>query len=285
MPKHTITVIVFAALGLVGAACGKSSPSASSGGSAPTPTTAPPAVVADLAPTGSLRLATPAVSPFLAHGKPPTGIGVAIASELAARLGVPLATTVYPNPPAVLAAAKRPGWDVAILPMLPATTSALDFSAPVLLLPHTLLVRAGSNIQTLAQADRSGVRIASEAGAPHTPVLAAQLHNATLIRVDDDTQALAMLKAGQIDAFADARLAMPSDQAEVPGSTVLAQDFFTIRFGVAISKGHTATLAWLSTFIEQIKASGAVQQALDAAHLSAIKVAPASSSPATTTHP
>ncbi len=239
-------------------------------------------MVADLAPTGTLRLATPAVSPFLAHGTPPTGIGVGLASALAARLGVPLTATVYPDPPAVLAAAHSSGWDVAVLPMLPALTAAVDFSPPVLLLPHTLLVRPGSSIQNLAQADQPGVRIASEAGAPHTPVLAGQLHHATLVRVDDDTEALAMLKAGRIDAFADARLAMPSDQAKVPGSTVLGEDFFTIRFGIAIAKGHGATLAWLTAFVEQLKASGTVKQALDAAHLDGVNVAPPASAPTTT---
>ena len=289
MRKHTIPSVLLASVSLLGAACGKSSPSPAAAGpattTAPQPTTTPPGLVADLAPNGTLRLATPAASIFLAHGTPPTGIGVALATALAGRLAVPLSTTVYPDPPAVLAGAHSPGWDLAVLPMLPAIAAAVDFTAPVLLLPHTLLVRPGSRIQTLDQADQPGVRIASEAGAPHTPVLAGQLHHATLVRVDADTEGLAMLKAGQVDAFADARLAMPGDQANVPGSTVLTEDFFTIRFGFAIAKGHAATLAWLSAFVEQLKASGAVKEVLDSAHLDAVKVAPAASSPPTTTSP
>jgi ABC-type amino acid transport substrate-binding protein len=105
-------------------------------------------------------------------------------------------------------------------------------------------------------------------------VLASQLHHATLVRVNADIEALAMLKGGQIDAFADARLAMPKDQVRVPGSTVLAEDFFTIRFGMAIAKGHMSSLAWLATFVEQLKASGAVKQAIDSAQLTAVNVAP-----------
>jgi polar amino acid transport system substrate-binding protein len=183
----------------------------------------------------------------------------------------------------VLAAAHGPGWDVAVLPMMPATTAAVDFSAPVLLLPHTLLVRAGSTIQTLAQADQPGVRIASEATAAHTPVLAGQLHHATLVRVDGATQGLAMLKAGQVNAFADARLAMPNDQAQVPASTVLSEDFFSATFGIAVAKGDSVGLAWLSTFVEQLKASGAVKRAIDSANLSAVNVAPLGASSPTTT--
>src|SRR5579864_4279385 len=124
MRKRTIALVLVAVIGLLSGACGTSSSSHAGAGpsttAAPTPTTASPALVADLAPTGTLRVAAPAVSPFLAHGTPPTGVGVTLAMALAARLGVPLATTVYPDPPAVLAAAHTPGWDVAVLPMLPA---------------------------------------------------------------------------------------------------------------------------------------------------------------------
>lgn len=288
MYRPALSLLAIGALGLSGAACSSTSPAhrpAASATMTPRPRTAPPSVVADLAPTGILRLATPAVSPFLAHGNPPTGVGVALINALASRLGLKLSTTIYPDPPAVLAAANSPGWDVAVLPMLPGTTAAADFTAPVLLLPHTLLVRAGSPITTLAQLDQPGVRIASEAGAPHTQVLAGLLHRATLVRVDDDTEALAMLKAGQIDAFADARPAMTNDQSQVPGSFVLAEDFFTIRFGIAIPTGHATTLAWISAFVEQLKASGQVTQILDSAHLTGIAAAPPAETSPTTISP
>src|SRR5437870_1719372 len=140
MRKPTIALVLVVVLGVLGAACGKSSSShtgATSPSTAPAPASASAAVVADLAPTGTLRLAVPAAPPFLAHGNPPTGVAVALATALATRLGVPLTTTIYPNPPAVLAAAHGPGWDVAVLPVMPATTAAVDFSPPVLLLPHT----------------------------------------------------------------------------------------------------------------------------------------------------
>src|SRR2546428_11138597 len=85
MRKPTVAIVLAVVVGLLGAACGKSSSSrtgAASPTTARTPTTAPPALVADLAPTGMLRLAVPAVSPFLAHGSPPAGVGVALAAAL-----------------------------------------------------------------------------------------------------------------------------------------------------------------------------------------------------------
>jgi len=281
-PRITLVLTLVVVLGLLAAACGKSTSSTTAATPPTTAATASPAVVADLAPTGKLRLATLAQPAFLAHGNPPAGVAVALATKLATRLGVPLVTTVYDNPPAVLAAAQSPGWDIAVLPIVPGTSAAVDFAAPVILLPHTLLVRSGSSISTMAQADQPGVTIASDAGSPHTAVLAKQLKNAKLMPVASDDAGLAMLKAGQVDAFADARLAMSQNLARVPGSHVLSEDFLNIRFGPAVTKGHAAGLAYLTELAEELKASGAVQQAITAAGLSDVSVAPAGPGNATT---
>ena len=278
MRKPTIAFTLVAVLGLLCAACGTSSSSPTAAASTTTTiTTVPPTVIADLAPTGKLRLAVPSTPPFLAHGNPPAGIAVALATKLAARLGVPLVTTVYDNPPALLAAAQDPGWDIAVLPIVDATSAAVDFAAPLILLPHTLLVRNGSSISTMAEADQPGVTIASVAGDAHTEVLAGQLKQAKLVPVTNDAAGLALLKAGQVDAFADARLAMTQAMTQAPGSHVLTDDFLNIRFGPAVAKGHAAGRAYLASFAEELKASGAVKAAIDQAQLSDVNVAPASS--------
>jgi len=277
MRKSSTVLVLLAVLGLLGTACGKSSSSST----AATTTTVPaasPAVLADLAPTGKLRLAVWVGPEFLAHGNPPAGIAVDLATKLASRLGVPLVTTIYDTPPALLAAAQSPGWDVAVLPILAATSSAVDFAAPVILIPHTLLVRNGSSISTMAQADQPGVTIASLARGPHTAALASRLKKAKLVPVASDTAGLAMLKTGQVDAFGDGRFAMSEDMAQAPGSHVLTEDFFTGHAGLAVTKGHAAGLAYLTEFAEELKASGAVQQAITAAGVSDVSVAPPGSS-------
>lgn len=288
--RRSTFIVGLAAIALTAAACASSSshtatPAAQSTPSTTTPT-ASPAVVADLAPTGKLRLAVWVGPEFLAHGTPPVGVAVDLATKLASRLGVPLVTTIYDSPPALLAAAQSPGWDVALLPILPATSNAVDFAAPMILIPHTLLVRSGSSISTMAQADQPGVTIASEAGKPHTAMLAFRLKKAKLVPVASDTAGLAMLKAGQVDAFADGRFAMSQDMAQAPGSHVLTDDFFIGRVGLAVTKSHAAGLAYLTAFVDELKASGAVQQAITGAGVSDVPVAPPGSglgAPAPTT--
>ena len=243
-------------------------------------------MVADLAPTGRLRLAVFAGPPFLAHGTPQGGVAVDLGSALAARLRVPLVTTVFDDPAKLVAAAQNPGWDVAVMPIAPDLATHVDYSGPVLLIPHTLLVRPGSSIKTLADADQTGVRIASNGGGAHTAVLASQLHHAQLIRVASDADGLSMLKAGTVDAFANNRFAMPQALAQVPGAWVLGDNFFTARFAMAVTKGHPAGLSYLTELVEELKASGAVQHALDAAHVTDVPVAPPGSAtnPTTTAH-
>lgn len=276
MLKSRFLFFALAAIGLVTAACSGSATTAA--GPTHSPAAAPPtAAVADLAPTGKLRLAVWAGPDFMAAGTPPAGVGVELGSKLAARLNVPVVVTVFDNPAKLVAAAQNPGWDVAILPFMSTLSARVDYSGPVLLVPHTLIVRPGSSIQTLADADQPGIRIASEAGSPHTQVLANQLKHAHVIQVASDTEALAMLKAGTIDAFADGRFTMPDHLAQVPGARVLTEDFFTGQAAMAVTKGHPAGLAYLTEFVEELKASGAVQNALEAAKVSGVVVAPAGS--------
>jgi polar amino acid transport system substrate-binding protein len=281
-------LIALAGLGLalVTTACGSSGSSSSATTSTPSTTAqtaASPAVVADLAPTGRLRLAVFAGPPFLAAGTPPSGVAVNLGSALAARLGVPLVTTVYDDPAKLVAAAQNPGWDVAVLPIMPALESKVDYSGPAILVTHTLIVKPGSSIQSLADTDQPGVRIASVDGAGHTQILAGQLHHATLVKVASQADGIAMLKAGTVDAFAGGRFAMGSALAQIPGSRVLSDNFFTARFAMAVTTGRAGGLAYLTEFVEELKASGAVQHALDAAHVTDVPVAPAGSATAAAT--
>jgi polar amino acid transport system substrate-binding protein len=263
------------ALVLATAGCGSSSPKAAiTATTTPQATTVPaasPAVIADLASTGKLRFAAPASPPFLASTNP--AVAVSLAQALAGRLGVAMVPTVYPQVGALLQASGS--WDVAVVPVLPTTTAAVDQTAALILLPHTLLVGSGSPIQNLATADTAGLRIASVGGDPHTPVLAGQLKHAQLVKVADDATGLAMLKAGQVDAFASARFALMREVAQIPGSRLLDENFFTARFALAVPHGHAAGVAYLSEFVEELRASGAIQQAISSAGLQAVLVAPA----------
>jgi polar amino acid transport system substrate-binding protein len=262
------------------AACGTSATTSSSTG-ASSSAAAPAAVLADLAPSGRLRVAIPANPPVLGVKDPASGnfhgIGVDIVNALAQQLGVPVDLVSYPDPNAEIAAAAAGMWDVSIVPVNDKATAAADLTAPFLLIPHTYLVRADSSIHSVADADQTGVRIASVASAGHTAVLAGKLKHAQLVRVDTDAAGVQMLASGQVDAFADARSPLRGLAAQVPGSRLVSDDFFVANFALAVPKGHATGQAFLARFIESEKASGAVQQAIDRLGKPDLTVAPAAS--------
>jgi len=244
------------------------------------PAGVPSAVVSALAPTGALRVALPANPPLFDHIDPATnehvGIGLALAKALAAKLGVRYTIVSYPSPDAVAASATSGAWDVGITAVTPSATTALDLSAPFLLLPHTFLVRSGSTIMTADQADRAGVRIASEGGSPHTQKLQATLKHATVVLVAGDAAGIAMVRSGAADAYAGARAAFDQVVKNTKSLRIVTGDFFVPAFALGTPMEKDAgALAFLKGFVETVKASGALQQAITAAGLQDVDVAPA----------
>lgn len=240
----------------------------------------PATVVAALAPTGVLRVALPTNPPLFDHTDPATnqavGIGVALAKVLAAKLGVHYTIVSYPSPDAVTASASTGMWDVGITAVSPVGAMVIDLSAPFLLLPHTFLVRTGSSITTVQQADRPGIRIASERGSPHTSLLQATLKHATVVQVSGDAAGIAMVRSGAAAAYAGARTAFDQVLMKTSGLRVVSGDFFVPAFALGTPKGKDSSVVdFLKSFVEEVKASGMIQQAITATGLKDVDVAPA----------
>lgn len=280
-----VSLVSLAVVALVAlSACGAST---APSGSAVTQKTAAAAaaagasVRAELAPSGRLRVGIPADPPFFGVKDPGTGalrgIGVDLATALGQQLGVPVTTVSYPDFGGAISASQTGAWDVSVLPVNPQATAVASLTAPFLLVPHSYLVRADSSLRTVADADQPGVRIASEATAPHTAALAGQLTHAQVVKVDSKDAGVNLLMTGQVDAFAAARPALDAVAAHVPGSRIVAGDFFVVRVALAVPLGHAAGQAFLARFIESEKASGFVQRAIDRLGTPDISVAPAAS--------
>src|SRR6204780_5131534 len=93
---------------------------------------APPEVIKNLAPTGTLRAAINAGNVVLVQ-KDATGVhGVTVdlANELARRLGTPIALTVYDAAGKVTDAVKNGEWAIAFLAIEPVRPAAIGFTQP-----------------------------------------------------------------------------------------------------------------------------------------------------------
>jgi polar amino acid transport system substrate-binding protein len=142
-------------------------------------------------------------------------------------------------------------------------------------LDYTLLVPAGSSIEKIAGADRPGVRIAVVRDHASTLTLSRIVKHAELTYAATPDPTFELLRTGQADAFASVRPVLLAYAAKLPGSRVLEDHYGSNLIGMVVPKGQTGRLAYISEFIEQAKASGLVQQAVERASLPGHRVAPA----------
>jgi polar amino acid transport system substrate-binding protein len=240
------------------------------------------AVSSELTPTGKLRVAI-AVGPSAsalwtvrdpATGKP-QGVPVELGTAMAKQLGVPVELVEYTSSGAIVAACDKGAWDVTFVPVDDDRKQAIDFGAPYHLLQSTYLIAPGSAIQTLADANHAGVRIAIVDGTATGRASVAASPDATTVKLKNPDEAVAMMKAGKLDAIALSRESVGGLVDALPGSRVLDEAFLNSTTAVAVPKNKPAARAFVTEFIEQAKAAGLVRRALDAAGLKTSQVAPA----------
>ena len=87
-----------------------------------------------------------------------------LAREFARRLGLPIELVIFPSAGRVTDALATGAWDVAFLANEPVRAAMIDFTAPYVLIEGTYMVPLHSPLETIADVDRSGVRIAVARG-------------------------------------------------------------------------------------------------------------------------
>ena len=234
--------------------------------------------VADLVRAGKLRAGVGVVAPHWAVKDAQTGelrgVAVDIARALARRIGIELVAVEYPSPPAVLGGLKDSAWDVGFLAIDPSRAAVVDFSPPYLQIDATYLVPDGSSIRNVADADQPGVRIAVTSKSVEEIVLSRSLKQAELQSVDTISTGFDLLRAKNADVLAAPRPALLPLSSRLPGSRVLADRFHAAFGAMAVPKGQAARLAYIAEFVEEAKASGLVQRAIEGANVRGVQVAP-----------
>ena len=218
------------------------------------------AVRAELAPTGTLRAAINLGNPVLVTTDGPradlAGIAPDIAREIGRRLEVPVQFVPYPSAPAAADAAASGRWDVAFIGADPAREAEIAFTKPYVELEATYLVPAGSSISSVAEADREGVRIAARPRTAYDLLLQRTLKSATLVYPADTETDLNLIETGRADALAGLRHALEETAEDLPGSRVLDGRAVAIQQAIGVPRARAQGLAWLETFLDEIRESG-----------------------------
>jgi len=240
-------------------------------------TTIPPAVLDDLAPTGVLRAAINVGNPVLAQSGAdgtPKGVSVDLARELAKRLGVEAAFVIFDTAGKVFEALKSKAWDIAFLAIEPARAAEIAFTAPYVQIEARFIVRRDSPLNAVADFDRPGVRIAVGKGAAYDLFLTRSFRHATLVREVSSAAALQRFLDDGLDAGAGVTQPVQAFADANPGLRVVAERFMAIGQAMGTPKGRDAGAAYLARYVEEMKASGFIAEALTRSGQSAALVAP-----------
>jgi polar amino acid transport system substrate-binding protein len=239
--------------------------------------TAPPEVIKDLAPTGTLRAAINAGNVVLVQkdASGVHGVTVDLANELARRLDTPIALKVYDAAGKVTDAVKNGEWDVAFLAIEPVRAAVIGFTAPYVIIEGTYMVSADSPLKSIADVDRDGIRIAVATGSAYDLYLTRTLQHATLVRYPSPPLGFEGFIADKLDAAAGVRQFLNAFAKTHPDMRVMPDHFQEIREAMGTPLGRDAGLQYLKTFVEEMKASGFVAKSLARAGQADAVIAPA----------
>ena len=234
----------------------------------------------NIAPTGTLRAAYLSSNPAQAVRDPTTGdvrgASADLARELAKRRNVPVALVPLPNPAAVIEAVAKGEADIGFVAYAPERVGTVEFSQIYMLVQQSFVVPDNSRIRAVAGIDAQGLRIAGGKGDSITLYLARNLKHATLVETDNTpADAKRRLLAGEIDAYGANRQRLTNLLKEMPGYRLLPDSLFGVTQAIVVAKGKMDALNDINAFIDQVRASGFLQDAIARSGVIGLELAPA----------
>lgn len=235
----------------------------------------------ELSSGGTLRVALNLANFLLvkrsAAGGEPGGVAADLAHELGRRLGVPVSFVPYETPGEIAAAAGSGAWNVAFIGVEPARANVIDFSAAYVEIESTYLVPPGSPLSTIADVDRSGVRISTMHKSAYELYLTRTLKHAQLVHAPTIEESFQQFVDQKLDALSGLKPRLTADAERLPGSRILPGRFTAVQQGIGTPIGGRAGAEYLRAFVEDIKKEGLVAAAIERNVVRGVTVAPAAS--------
>ena len=239
-------------------------------------------VVRELAPNGRLRAAINYGNIVLASRSESGelgGVSVDIANELGRRLGVPVDLVPFDTAGKVSAVAGQDVWDVAFLAIDPVRAGDIAFTSPYVLIEGTYLVPDASPLRTIEDVDREGAQVAVGRGSAYDLYLTRKLKLASIRRAPTSEDAIKLFVEQKLDAVAGVRQPLEAFARSNSTYRVIPGRFMAIEQAMGLSKGREAASRYLVGFVEDLKASGFIAEALTRHRQTDAVVAPPAPSP------
>jgi polar amino acid transport system substrate-binding protein len=156
----------------------------------------------------------------------------------------------------------------------PVRAADMEYTAPYVIIEGAYLVRNASPLRRNEEVDGHGVRVAVGLGNAYDLFLTRELKAATLVRAPTSPAVTDLFMAQNLEVAAGVKQQLEADARRVDGVRLLPGRFMVIEQAIGVPKGRPALRAWLIGFIEEMKASGFVADALQRHGIQGALVAP-----------
>lgn len=233
----------------------------------------------DFAPTGRLRASINLGNPILARwddqSGAPVGVSVDIATELAARLELPLDLVVFDAAGKSVEAVTAEVADFGFFAIDPLRGQGISFAAPYVLIEGCYLVHASSSFVKNEEVDEAGVRLVVGKGSAYDLFLSREIKNATIERAPTSPTVVDEFIKSSADVAAGVKQQLEADAKRYGGLRLLEGRFMVIQQAMGLPKARSeAAVSYLKDFVESIKGSGFVANALKKHNIDGASVAP-----------
>ncbi len=243
-------------------------------------TNLPADIVAAFTPIGVLRASINLGNPILANADPASGaaggVSVDLARAFAERLGVKVELVVFKTAAASVEAVTNEQADIGFFAIDPLRGAGIGFTAAYVLIEGCYLVRNDSLLRANEQVDAAGVHVVVGGGSAYDLYLTRELKHATIVRAPTSPTVVDTFVEQGLDVAAGVKQQLEADAKRFPGHRLLPGRFMVIQQAMGLPKGRgEAARTVLTAFVEEMKASGFVADALARHGIEGASVAPA----------
>ena len=237
------------------------------------------AVVRALAPTGKLRASINTGNPILAATDAvlgAKGVSVDLAKGFAQRLGVELELVVFDTAGKSVDAVAQEQADIGFFAIDPKRGEGIHFTAPYVLIEGCYAVRTDSPLSANEQVDTAGTRVVVGKGSAYDLFLTRELKQATIERAPSSPAVVDFFLQQGADVAAGVKQQLEADAQRSGGMRLLPGRFMVIQQAMGCPRGRGAEAAdVLASYVEDMKRTGFVAEALQRHGISGAAVAPA----------
>lgn len=232
------------------------------------------------APTGKLRASINLGNPILANKHQQTGeafgVSIDLARAFAKRLDVDIELVVFDAAGKSVEAVRNEQADIGFFAIDPLRGEGIAFTAPYVLIEGAYMVPNASPIRTNEDVDRPGIRVTVGKGSAYDLYLSRELKQADIVRAPTSPTVVDVFVEQMLEVAAGVKQQLEADQQRFAGYRLLPGRFMVIQQAMGTPKSRGAEAAvHLARFVEDMKASGFVADALKRHGIQGASVAPA----------